>query len=78
MALAWRNTELLAALGCQVDEGGAWIVADTTRRTSEPGVRVWASSPILGRSSSPRPPLSAALMDDTRDVTQGHQASRSL
>jgi len=41
------NSHLLLSLGCAADEGG-WVVADTTGRTSVPGV--W----VAGNAANPR------------------------
>jgi thioredoxin reductase len=73
------NNDLLVGLGCTVD-GAGWVTADSTGRTSVPGV--WAAGNVVdpraqvitaaGAGSAAAIDLNADLVDDdVRDAVRG-------
>ena len=72
------TTTLLAGLGCDADDNG-WVVADTTGRTSVPGV--WAAGNVV----NPRAQVitaagegSAAAIAINNDLVDGGRPHRRL
>lgn len=79
------NSQLLVALGCDVDDRG-WVVADSTGRTSAPGV--WAAGNALdpraqvitaaGQGSSAAIAINADLVEEDIRLAVGRHRGDAL